>query len=259
MNTRKPGGMADGRRSRRGMVQFSPVDSPSRRLICSAPAGGSSASFASWRRELPRDVDLCAFELPGRGSRYNERPLRSMVAVADHMQALLEGWMDLPFFLFGHSMGAVSALEVAKRLVRAGTGPRCLFVSGSPAPQLPLKRKAPLSRLPRDELIRALTELGGAPPGGGGRNDYYDAFLPTIRADLECREAWVSDISDICIPIIVLGGASDPFVSFDELSAWGQFTSAECTVHRFPGEHFFIDTSRRAVIDFVTTSMERYG
>ncbi|MBN3819736.1 thioesterase, partial [Paraburkholderia sp. Se-20369] len=62
---------------------FAPVPAPRLRMICCAYAGGSAAVFRGWHERLPRDVEICAVELPGRGARFREAPLRSMQALAD--------------------------------------------------------------------------------------------------------------------------------------------------------------------------------
>ncbi|MGW2126625.1 thioesterase II family protein, partial [Streptomyces sp. NPDC001758] len=43
-------------------------------------------------------------------------------------------WHDLPLTLFGHSMGALVAFEVARRIERAGGRVDHLFVSGRRGP-----------------------------------------------------------------------------------------------------------------------------
>ena len=87
---------------------------------------------------LPADVEACPVQLPGRGSRFREAPFRK---VADLVPALAEGLLpllDLPFALFGHSMGAVVAFELARELRRRrGREPVLLGVSGRHAPQRP--------------------------------------------------------------------------------------------------------------------------
>ena len=239
----------------RGVLTYRSPKRAVARLFCCSYAGGSGTAFSAWRHELPEDIELCAFELPGRGGRFGEPPFRSMQAVVDHIETLLKGRLGPPFALCGHSMGAVVAFEVARRLVDSGCPPRCLLVSACSAPHLPSRRNRPLHQVPRNELIRELIRLEGLPSTALERGDYLDTFLPTIRADMECRERWISGVGDLTIPIHALGGTHDKMVSLGDLSAWQQHTSSEFVMRQFAGGHFFINTALREVVRYIGTVM----
>jgi surfactin synthase thioesterase subunit len=178
-----------------------------------------------------------------------------MSAVVHHVAALLDGRLDLPFAFYGHSMGAVTALEVARRLVAAGLPPSCLVVSGAAAPHLPSKREHALHQLPEAELIRELIRLEGLPAIAHQRDDYFETFLPTIRADIECRERWIAEVSDLAIPIYALGGVSDRMVTRSDLSDWKEYTSGPFELRQFAGGHFFINTTTREVVTYIAAAV----
>jgi surfactin synthase thioesterase subunit len=54
-----------------------------------------------------------------------------------HLEFRLEPQLGGRFALFGHSMGALRAFEIARKLQARGASPEVLFVSGEPAPHLP--------------------------------------------------------------------------------------------------------------------------
>src|SRR4051812_30171971 len=86
------------------------------RLFCFPYAGGAANVFHNWSSLLPSSIDVCAVQPPGRGNRLLEEPytgLRELVGAAAN--ALLPH-MDRPFALFGHSMGALVAFELARFL-----------------------------------------------------------------------------------------------------------------------------------------------
>ena len=56
-------------------------------------------------------------------------------------------------------------------------------------------------------------------------------------------------------PITALGGISDPAISRANLEGWQARTSAKLTRHEFPGNHFFIDEEREAVIAAITNDL----
>jgi surfactin synthase thioesterase subunit len=226
-------------RADRSIVSLGCVGSPMLRLFCFPYAGGSASGYAGWHEALPR-VDVCAIELPGRGALFNRPPLRRLPEMVAYAVAAVQRRLDMPFALYGHSMGAVTVLEVARELSRLGTSPTCLIVSGCCAPHLPSRRPFLLHTLTRDRLLEELNRLEGLPDALLRKPDLLDAFLPTIRADLESRETWRSEVSPIDVPITAIGGKEDGFVSLDELRAWEVHTSAGFSMVQMDGGHFFI-------------------
>src|SRR6266498_628486 len=85
------------------------------RLFCFAHAGGGAAFFRPWRLSMVPDIDVRAVTLPGRESRVHEPPYRRIEQLLDPLCAALEPHLDRPYALFGHSLGAVLAYEVARR------------------------------------------------------------------------------------------------------------------------------------------------
>ncbi len=226
------------------------------RLFCFPYAGGSSAAYKDWCQSLP-GIHVCAVELPGRGRRFSEVPLRNLRAAVDEAASAIERRIDMPYALYGHSMGAVTALETALELARRGKRARCLVVSGSPAPHLPLRRPRLLHSLPGPEFLAALQELETLPELLLRKPDVLEAFLPTIRADMESRETWSSQIQDTGIPIAAFGGREDRHVSLDELRAWACYTTAGFTVTQLEGGHFFIRSNAGAFLPMLQEALTR--
>ncbi|HSK41433.1 MAG TPA: alpha/beta fold hydrolase [Arenibaculum sp.] len=242
---------------RTGIGSFNPLDAPEARLVCCSYAGGSASAYAGWPQRLPPGIEVLAFELPGRGARFSEPAFNSLPAAADHLLALLDGYTDVPFSLYGHSMGAATALELCKRLHDRGKLPERLFVSGCAAPHLPSRRKRRLFDMPHDDLMRELALLGGLPKELLANSRFIDSFLPTIRADMQCREECPGDIRDIGIPIHVLTGRDDDLVTNDDLGEWQRYSSHPLSVRIFEGGHFFINSHRDAVLDHIGRIMAR--
>src|SRR5688572_9848315 len=97
------------------------VSAPSLRLYCLPYAGSSASVYVRWKRRLPAWIEVVPVELPGRGRRIGE-PLQTTVAgVLDRIASDVRPEPGQPFALFGHSLGAILAFELAHRLEqRAG-------------------------------------------------------------------------------------------------------------------------------------------
>ncbi|KIG19421.1 Thioesterase [Enhygromyxa salina] len=101
------------------------------RLICCAHAGGGPAAFADWATALPRSVSLCPLRRPGCDPPQQapqQPPQRADVHILAHQA--VEALCTLatrPSILFGHSLGAVIAFEIARLLDARGLPPRLLI------------------------------------------------------------------------------------------------------------------------------------
>ena len=244
-------------RPSRRLASLAANRNPDARIYCLPYAGGSASIFAGWQQVLPTNLEVCALELPGRGGRFSEPALTHMDAVVDDLIRVVGDSSDIPFALFGHSMGAVIAVELARRLVELGCRPVTLVASACAAPHLPLRREHVLHILPRDALIDALIRINGLPAVALERRDFIDTFMPTIRADLQCRETWRSTPRDLGIPVHVLTGKDDELVSEADALAWQVFTSTHFSIARFDGGHFFIHSAMQAVLDHLATIVQR--
>src|SRR5215467_3967748 len=77
------------------------------RLLCFPYAGGSSSSYRSWSAALPEGIEICPVELAGRGNRFQEAPCRDLGGLVRDLSNELRPLLDIPFAIFGHSMGAL--------------------------------------------------------------------------------------------------------------------------------------------------------
>jgi medium-chain acyl-[acyl-carrier-protein] hydrolase len=211
------------------------------RLFCLPYAGGASTIFRPWVARLSPEVDVCPIEMPGHGTRFREPLLDELPMLVRSLVDALCAEFREPFALFGHSMGALVAFELA-RLVRAtmDTLPVHIFVSGAHAPQAH-RRLGSTTDLDDASLMRRLRRYGGTPAEVLNAADLMHLFLPVVRADFRMLERYVFAAGEpLACPITAFGGMNDDLVGVDALNGWAVHTT--CTFERIvvPGSHFFI-------------------
>jgi medium-chain acyl-[acyl-carrier-protein] hydrolase len=220
------------------------------RLFCFAHAGGGPAAFRPWRGRLGPEIDLCSIVLPGRDGRRREPPCNRMQQVISPLVDAMRSAMDLPFALFGHSMGAAIAYEVARHLASSSLGePLRLFVSGRRAAQLPARR-SPFHVLPDHDFLRMLGSLNGTPPEVLADPELLQVFLPCLRADFELIETYQPEPGPhLSCPVSAYCGDSDPEVNARELVAWSRVTSGEFRSRMFKGDHFYLQGANEELLE----------
>ncbi|MEI5103008.1 alpha/beta fold hydrolase [Streptomyces sp. PmtG] len=223
------------------------------RLYCFPSAGASAASFAPWRRFAPGGVTVCPVQPPGRAERFREPPYDRSDALVDDLAHALKDQFTGVYALYGHSLGALVAFELARRLRRAGAPPPVhVFASGRAAPHLPDVRR-PLRDLPADELIRAVAGMGGTPEEVLRASDVMDLLLPLLRADLTVNETYAyRDEPPLGSPLTVFGGRRDPRADEAEILAWESLTTGAFQARMFPGGHFFINERAEEMMEVMT-------
>lgn len=229
------------------------------RLFCLPYAGGGTVAYRDWSRELPNSVEVLAVCLPGREARIEEPPLRDARKLAEAMRDGLRDYLDLPFALFGHSMGALLAFELARLLRRdPGTEPVQLVVSGHRGPHLPYP-VAPIRDLGPERFVEELRRYDGTPPEALESAELMELLLPALRADFSVCETYEHIEDDpLDCPIAAYGGLRDPDVARADLEAWARHTRAEVVVRMFQGGHFYHQSSRALFFQMLSRDLQRH-
>lgn len=222
------------------------------RLYCLPYAGGSASTYLGWSDLLGGNTDVCAVQLPGRGSRLREPPRSDAQQVAMEVADEISDHADGPFALLGHSMGGLLAYEVAQQLRRVhGPQPIALIVSGRRAPEYP-EPYPDIRSLSDAELVAELDRRYGRLASVLSNVELRGAFLPSIRADFTiCERYRRSTCEPIPYPIFAYGGTADKDVSPTELAAWRAYTSDQFTMTMVPGGHFFIEQRFETFIGYL--------
>ncbi len=229
------------------------------RLFCFPYGGGSSNTFDEWEMYLPHVVEVAKVELPGRRLRFGEPPFKRMEPLLDALHKPMLELAEVPILLFGHSMGALIAFEMARRLQQTGEHytPIALFVSAQKSPQLRQEEDA-ISKLPQAEFLARLNELNGMPPEVLANSELLELLLPTIRADFELTENYrYARGPKLLCPVTAFCGALDRGAPASVMQKWKNMTTEDFRLLELEGDHFFVNSMRRRLLQLLKNEILR--
>lgn len=244
----------------RGVTYPQPNPQGSLRLFCFPYAGGAAWMYRTWADRLPKTVEVCPIELPGRGKQIQSAPFTRLQPLIQAIAQALIPHLDKPFAFFGHSMGGLICFELARWLRQEyNLQPIHLFISGRRAPQLP-DPAPPIHNLSDPEFLQELRRLNGTPQAVLENAEMMELLLPILRADFAVLETYVySTAPPLTCPITAFGGLDDPEVSPDELEGWRVQTRASFSRHLFPGDHFFLHSAEWLLLQTLAQVMSEVG
>ncbi|MBM3779487.1 MAG: thioesterase [Acidimicrobiia bacterium] len=219
------------------------------RVFCLPHAGAGASTFRTWASELPAELQLCAVQLPGRENRLGEPPIDDARTLARDLAAALQPFLDRAFVVFGHSMGALLAFELACELRRRNLPqPARLFLAAHRAPHLPFDQTAVHQLDPR--AFRAeLRRLEGTPDAVLANEELMQIAEPILRADFKLCETYVYEpVAPLDIPLSVFGGERDAKVPAAVLEPWRDHTCSSMSLRVLPGGHLFLQTARAELV-----------
>lgn len=215
------------------------------RLFCLPHAGGTSRIFKPWLEFLDPDIELVALDLAGRGTRQGEPGPQTLAAAADDLARIIaERAADDDYALYGHSMGALLAYEVAHRLAERGTPPPIMLFAAACRPP-GYRRPGPmLHGFPDEALLGALAAFGGVPVEILRDRELIEFYAGQIRDDYRLYEEHAARVEPrpLACPIRVIAGSEDPIAPAAAAHGWTAATAETLSVLALTGTgHFFDD------------------
>ncbi|MFD8414029.1 thioesterase domain-containing protein [Streptomyces sp. NPDC059650] len=166
------------------VIRPRPVTDPAARLFLFHHAGGSHLLYRGWAEHFPKDWELCLLEAPGRGHLQALPLIDDCDRLVDYVHTAIAPLLDRPFGFFGHSLGALIAYQLTRRLHdEGGPLPTWLGVSAFGAPHTEASA-ADRPHLMSDEALRGwLRSVGGSQPQLLDNDDVWHQFAPVFHSD----------------------------------------------------------------------------
>jgi surfactin synthase thioesterase subunit len=222
-------------------------------LICLPFAGAGASFFQKWQG-LHESLEVHAVQLPGREKRFLEEPHVDVHRAADEVVSILkeDSLRGAPTVIFGHSLGAVLAFEVTKRVEVMRLYPKlALVASGSPDPWTPRANRA--SDLADDEaFIAKVSELSGYTDEALEDPMMREVLLPALRADVRMHEDYVpgSDVT-VGIPVMTVRGSDDSLVAREQVECWSRSTTSSVRNEELSGGHMYFVQQPQQLLELI--------
>lgn len=219
-------------------------------MFCIPQAGSGTSVFDNWPA-VQDSVEFLSVELPGRLSRFGERPPETLKGLAAAMVAGLDPYLDVPFAFFGHCWSAIVAYEVTHQLERAGRTPIRLFVSSEVPPQVgPFGRMLDMDESElAPEVETTIRDVGRKP-----HPELVAIYVKILRDDIELRRRYsASSPLRLTCPITAFGWSEDREYRPDQLVGWAE--CGDTTFEVFPGHHNRFRDAPPELIDTICSGM----
>ncbi len=232
--------------------RYNPLPHVRCRLFCFPHGGAGVGAYREWPGNLPPGVEVCTVEYPGRDSLISEPPITELSLLVEGIVAAISPCLYEPYVLFGHSVGALVAFELARALSKHRQTPKLLVVSGHQAPHLSSQRE-PIHDLPDDEFLEEIKSFDPLESALVHSEELAELLLPALRADIKLHEDFkLKQLPKLTIPLAICGGLDDPEVSREELAGWARHTTEGHLLQLFPGGHFYLRESRAELLQMIS-------
>ena len=228
-------------------------------LICFPYAGGSVYSYTSFVRAFSACINPIPVELPGRGKRIADGLISEMEAAMDDTYKQIEVLMHKPYAFYGHSMGALFAFLLTRKICGNDNllKPLHLFLSGAESPGH--RKKIPIRHLlPREQFMQEIKNMGGAPHEIFKDKSLVNFYEPILRADFSIIENYkYQKEKPLPVPLSVFIGTNDE-VTKEDAALWREETSNDFVLKEFTGNHFFIFEHLEEITNIMSDALKKY-
>ena len=229
------------------------------RLFCFPHGGGGAQAYRSWPNELPDWIEVVAIQPPGRGARLREPVISDMKAMIREAAGAIRSAIDGPYAIFGHSVGALVAFEVARELQATGAAsPIRVFLSGYAGPVAHDNADSAGPHLASDdELLSFLDDLGQSAIHSAMSDELREMVLTSVRADFQLAATHeVTATPQLSVPVSLLGGEDDSTVPPSALRAWTDYIGSAPDLQLFPGGHFYTQSCLDELARYIAPTLQ---
>lgn len=215
---------------------------PVRRIICFTHSGSYASQYSLWEKHLPSGVECVIYERPGSGIRVAEKFTNNWPDLINDAVSSIKPFLDLPYVIYGHSLGASIAYEVAKILqFELNSAPLFLGIGDREAPcHKPDKIRYNLSDQEFGQMLITDYDMDADVVAN---TDIMEFFLPILRNDFKLADTYFDifgEASDKIMSKIIVFRPQKTNDTIQSHLDWAKFTENKVEIIDIKGGHFFV-------------------
>lgn len=231
----------------RWVRRFRDDDECETKLVCFPHAGAGASTYRTWPVGLPPDIGVIAVRYPGREDRFDDPFPSALEALADDIADALGELTRHRLVLFGHSMGASVAHEVALRFQERGRPPAALCVSGRQPPHALAGRR--LIHGTDEEIIAHVVSFDAGRAAAFEDAGLREIVLPAVRADYRLTDDYSGGRKPpLHCPVYGYAGDDDSELRPEQMRGWADMTHSTFRLKVMPGGHFYLKSDEAMLL-----------
>lgn len=228
------------------IIQLTQNPAAKARLLCFAYAGAGAFIFRTWKQFIPSDIELIGIQLPGRETRFKEPRIHDFNTLLSEVMPALTPYLDKPLILFGYSLGAMIAYELALKFQEQSlaTVEHLIIAASRPPSHIAQDPSFKDGSLYKEATLRKMHEYQGTASVVMDSPEMLDIFIPIMQADFALLASYqpTQGILLNC-PVSVLFGEQEAENTLEKALQWKALTTGIFKHYMIPGRHFFIHES----------------
>ena len=224
-------------------------------LFCLPPAGSGANTYLPWKQTPTDGLSIEAISLPGRESRISESIPETLEDLASLLCHEIIPAIRGPYCLFGYSMGALLAYEIAIKLQSHQYRlPEKFFALAASAPQCDRAQQPLIHELTSEAFNQQLSELGGTPSEVLASPELMELFEPILRQDFKlCETYQASGQQKLDCPIFIFEAKDDSLVPAEHSAPWQDLSLAYSKRYQLPGGHMLNAKTFASLLPIIKT------
>ena len=222
-------------------------------------AGGSAKSYSSFKRFLPKELNVVPLELSGRFTRSSE-PL--LDTVGDCVSDLIERHRNLleneDYAIFGHSMGTVLACELVRQVKAQGLkAPVHIFFSGKNPPDEDVHCFNNVENASDEEIVNFFSQNSLSSNAPVPDEELMRTLNRILCTDVRMAERYSisPEQLELDCDITVFYGTDDVLMQKVDMNSWQRFTSGKCETLPFSGGHFYYTGHKEEICRIIAAKL----
>ncbi|WP_150879576.1 thioesterase II family protein [Staphylococcus aureus] len=218
------------------------------RLFCLPFAGIGASAYRFWPT-ISEKFEICPIQVPGRENRFKENGYDKIEELSNDLLNELIPYIDRPYVIFGHCMGALLAYELILQMMKRNIRmPDHFYVSASRAPHSKHRGNIHLD-LTDDELTDILISNSIESHDPELLRLLMPNTIQLLRKDLAMCDRYQPEQQKIEVPITTFTWRNDQNVTFNELISWRSYS--DIREYFLDGNHFSVQNSSSMILPII--------